>query len=58
MTKNDLHPALRNLKSTLLLADMLSGRAPEWTVHLTLARAPGVLSEADARRALGIGGGL
>lgn len=57
MTKND-HPALRNLKSTLLLSDLLSGRAPEWTVHMTLARAPGVMTEADARRALKIGGGL
>lgn len=50
--------AAANPATVLALLDRLAAAAPEWTVHLTLARAPGVLSEADARRALKIGGGL
>ena len=53
MTKTK-HPALINLKETLALADLASGRS-EWRLHLSIARGACPVTESEALDAL-IGG--
>ena len=54
MTKNGLTtiPALRYVGETLTLIDLATGAAPEWQLHLAMARAPGLIPESDALDAL------
>lgn len=46
--------ALRDLRSSLRLADLASGAAPEWAIHLAAAQLPGALTEGEIARALGV----
>lgn len=46
--------AMRDLRATLALSDLVSGRCPEWQVHLAAAQCPGLMTEAQILAALGV----